>query len=133
MKKRITRCVSLSLVLACIVATLCIGASATEIVPRYSGIFAISADLNVSSSGRADCYGYVMIKDGYSADLTVALQRDGVTIKSWSGSGSDEVEIEKPYYVTPGHDYQVIVTAVVRNSGGVIVERPSADSSIVSY
>lgn len=133
MKKRFTRCVSLSLVLACIVATLCIGASATEIVPRYSGIIAINADINVSSSGRADCYGYVMIKDGYSAELTVALQRDGVTLKSWSDSGSDEVEIEKPYYVTPGHDYQVIVTAVVRNSGGGIVERPSADSAIVSY
>lgn len=133
MKKRITRCVSLSLVLACIVATLCIVASAAEIAPRYSGIFAVNADLNVSSSGRADCYGYVMIKDGYSVDLTVALQRDGVTIKSWSDSGSDEVEIEKTYYVTPGHDYQVVVTAVVRNSGGWIVERPSANSAIVPY
>lgn len=133
MKKRISSCISFALVLACIVATLCIGASATEIVPRYSGIILINADLNVSSSGRADCYGYVMIKDGYSADLTVALQRDGVTIKSWSDSGSDEVEIEKTYYVTPGHDYQVIVTAVVRDSGGWIVERPSADSAIVPY
>ena len=57
------------------------------------------------------------------------LQRDGRTIKTWTDSGSKGFDILKTYYVTPGHDYQVVVTATVYNSSGKIVETPSAYSN----
>lgn len=133
MKKKAIRFISLSLALACIMTTLCIGASADEIEPRYTGIYALSADLNVNSSGRADCYGYVKTRSGYSADLTVELQRDGRTIKSWSDSGSGTITISESYYVTSGHDYQVVVSANVYNAQGTLLEAPSTASIAVSY
>lgn len=133
MSKKVARSMSLLLALVCLTTALCMSTSAVEITPRYTGITTLNADINVSSSGRADCYGYVRTRSGYSADVTVELQCDGQTIKSWSDSGSGVIEIEKTYYVTPGHDYQVVVTAVVRNAQGVIVEIPSSDSLTVPY
>ena len=133
MKKRVSRSASLSLALMYIVMTMCIGASATEISPRYVGIYQLHANLNISSSGRANCYGYVAIQDDYSVDLTVELQRDGRTIKSWSDSGSDTISISEPYYVTPDHDYQVVVSADVYNSQGRVVDTPSTESIVISY
>lgn len=133
MKKRASRFVALPLALVCLVMTMCIGASATEISPRYVGIYQLHANLNISSSGRANCYGYVAIQDDYSVDLTVELQRDGRTIKSWSDSGSDTISISEPYYVTPDHDYQVVVSADVYNSQGRLVDTPSTESIVISY
>lgn len=76
---------------------------------------------------------YVSSRSGYSVDLKMKLQRDGRTIKTWTDSGSKGFDILKTYYVTPGHDYQVVVTATVYNSSGKIVETPSAYSNEVSY
>ena len=116
-----------------IVMTMCIGASATEISPRYIGIYQLNAEVTVSSSGRAECHGYVAVRDDYSADLTVELQRDGRTIKSWNDSGSGSISVFEPYYVTPGHDYQVVVSADVYNSQGRLVETLIKGSNVVSY
>ena len=113
MKRYVKRCMGLALVLVCLISATQVSAFANEITPRYVGISLIAADLDISTSGRASCYGYANVLSGYSADLTVSLQRDGKTIKSWSDSGEDEVEIIGTYYVTPGHDYQVVVSAVV--------------------
>ena len=123
----------LALVLVCLISATQVSAFANEITPRYVGISLIAADLDISTSGRASCYGYANVLSGYSADLTVSLQRDGKTIKSWSDSGEDEVEIIGTYYVTPGHDYQVVVSAVVENSRGSVVDRPTMESSVVEY
>lgn len=133
MKKRVTRSISISLALLCIITVLCAGTSAAEIEPRYTGIYGISANLNVNSGGRADCNGYVKTKSGYSVDLIVELQRDGRTIKSWSESGSGTFSITESYYVTTGHDYQVVVSANVYNAQGTLLETPSAASIVVSY
>ena len=133
MKKRASRFVALPLALVCLVMTMCIGASATEISPRYVGIYQLHANLNISSSGRANCYGYVAIQDDYSVDFTMELLRDGRTIKSWSDSGSGIISISEPYYVTPDHDYQVVVSADVYNSQGRLVDTPSTESIVISY
>lgn len=135
MKKSVTRSISLSLLLVSIMSVLCIGASAAEeeISPRYTGIHLLNANINITASGRADCYGYVNIQDGYSVDLTVALQRDGQTIKSWSDSGTKEVSMTKSYYVSKGHDYQVVVSANVYNSQGKLVDTPDIRSAVASY
>ena len=133
MKKKITRFLSMSLALMSLMTVLCFGASAEEIVPRYDGIITLSAELDISTSGRADCYGYVRTRTGYSVDFTMELLRDGRTIKSWSDSGSGIISISEPYYVTPGHDYQVVVSADVYNSQGRLVDTPSTESIVISY
>ena len=133
MKRYVKHCMGLALVLVCLISATQVSAFANEITPRYVGISLIAADLDISTSGRASCYGYANVLSGYSADLTVSLQRDGKTIKSWSDSGEDEVEIIGTYYVTPGHDYQVVVSAVVENSRGSVVDRPTIESNVVEY
>ena len=103
------------------------------IQPRYTGIFQFAVDLDISSSGYASCYGYVAPSSGYSVDLTMELQRDGTTIKSWTASGSTTFSMDKGYYVTKGHDYQVVLTANVKNSKDITVSTPSLTSNVVSY
>ena len=93
----------------------------------------MAASLDISSSGCASCYGRVTPYSGYKVTLEVELQRDGKTIKSWSDTNKDTFSIDEIYYVTPGHDYQVVVTATVYNSSGRIVETPTTDSAVVSY
>ena len=133
MKRTLGKSVSVILVLACMLSAFCIGARAVEVEPCYTGIMSLSATLDISSGGQASCYGYVSSRSGYSVDLKMKLQRDGRTIKPWTDSGSKGFDILKTYYVTPGHDYQVVVTATVYNSSGKIVETPSAYSNEVSY
>ena len=116
MKRTLGKSVSVILVLACMLSAFCIGARAVEVEPCYTGIMSLSATLDISSGGQASCYGYVSSRSGYSVDL-----------------GSKGFDILKTYYVTPGHDYQVVVTATVYNSSGKIVETPSAYSNEVSY
>ena len=93
----------------------------------------MDANIDISSGGKAECYGYVQIRDGYSVDMTVELKRDGRTIKSWSDSGKTEVEIIGTYYVTSGHDYQTVVSVDVYNSRGTLVDSPSIKSAVYSY
>ena len=133
MKKYVKRCMGRALTLVCLIASTQVSVFSDEITPRYVGISQLATDLVISSSGRASCYGYTNVLSGYSADLTVSLQRDGKTVKSWSDSGEDEVEIIGTYYVTPGHDYQVVVSATVENSRGSVVDTPSIESNIVEY
>ena len=133
MKKCATRFLALTLALMCALTTLCLGTSATEISPRYTGISLLDANIDISSGGKAECYGYVQIRDGYSVDMTVELKRDGRTIKSWSDSGKTEVDIIGTYYVTSGHDYQTVVSVDVYNSRGTLVDSPSIKSAVYSY
>lgn len=135
MKKTLLKSVSMLLVLVCIISTLGVysSAEAAEIEPRFAGIASLAASLDISSSGCASCYGRVTPYSGYKVTLKVALQRDGKTIKSWSDTDNETFSIDEIYYVTPGHDYQVVVTATVYNSSGKIVETPTADSAVVSY
>lgn len=133
MKRYVKRCMGLALVLVCLITATQVSVFANEITPRYVGVSFITADLEISTSGRASCYGYAAVESGYSVDLTVSLQRDGRTIRSWSDSGDEDIEIIGTYYVTPGHDYQVVVSAVVENSRGSVVDRPTMESSVVEY
>lgn len=135
MKKTLLKSASMLLVLVCVLSTLSIfpSAKAAEIEPRFTGIASLAASLDISSSGCASCYGRVTPYSGYKVTLEVELQRDGKTIKSWSDTNKDTFSIDEIYYVTPGHDYQVVVTATVYNSSGRIVETPTTDSAVVSY
>ena len=112
---------------------LCISAQATVVTPRYTGISELTVALDITSSGRADCYAYMEVNSGYTAELKMELQQDGDTIKSWTTSGSGTLELDKSYYVAEGYDYQVIASAKVKNSSGTIVDRPYLPSDFVYY
>ena len=104
-----------------------------EINPRYVGISNISAGLAISTSGKATCVSSVMPDNRYTVTLTMELQQDGRTIKSWNTPvGTSQTVLEKSYNVTSGHDYQVVATATVK-SGSSVINSYKAYSSIVSY
>lgn len=108
-------------------------ATAQAVELRYTGVSRISSGLNISSTGAASCTGKAVVRSGYTADLVVELQQDGTTIKTWKSSGSGTVNAGGTYYVTSGHDYVVVTTAHVYDSGKNWVESPSMDSEKSSY
>ena len=139
MKTRSFRTLLVGLMLICLFATNPMASLAAAvpdesgIQPRYTGIHEFSVDLDISASGYASCYGAVAPLSGYSVDLTMELQQDGTTIKSWIGSGSVDVVLERGRYVESGHIYQVVLTANIKNSKGVIVSSPTLRSDMKAY
>lgn len=139
MKKRTMKSLLAIMALVCLLLTsFTVTAAAavsnsSEISPLYTGISRLTAGLDINDDGCAECSGATRTLSGYSVELTVKLQRDGITIKTWDNSGTGSLSVNEDYYVTPGHDYQVIVTATVKNSSGTIIETPSTKSVVVPY
>ena len=101
--------------------------------PRLTGISSLSAGLSISSTGLATCVGRVHNNGDYDVTMTIALQQDGETIKSWTVDTVKGLNnIPKYHYVMSGHDYQVVVTAIIK-SGSIIVNAHGASSTVVSY
>ena len=111
---------------------MCMGVSAAEIFLRYIKNLSAECKSDISPSGRAVCCGVVAIQDDDSVDRAVELQCERQAVKSWSDSGSGIISISEPYYVTPGHDYQVVVSVDVYNSQGRIEGIPIAESRGIS-
>ncbi len=132
MKRKIQSTLSALLILSIFVTALG-SVQAAEGTPRYTGIATITSALTISETGKATCDGKVILWSGYSVDLTVELKRDGITIKTWTSSGSDMVSAGGTYYVASGHEYVVTTTATVYDSNGKIVESPSKDSPSKNY
>lgn len=130
MKKHTRTAMALLLLVGALMANF---ATAQAVELRYAGVSRISSTLNISSSGAASCSGQAIIRSGYTADLTVELQQDGTTIKTWTDSGSGTLSAGGTYYVTSGHDYIVVTTATVYDSNGNYVESPSGNSPTKSY
>ena len=135
MKKTFRRVLALiSVVTILLSATVVTSAAQPSVVePRYVGISTLAAGLDVSSMGRAACVGTVYNDGDYDVTMTIALQQDGTTIKSWIVETTAGINsVQKNYYVMSGHEYQVVVTAVVK-SGNIIVNIYPAYSTVVSY
>lgn len=135
MKKYVYR--ALAMIFAvCVVLTTVIPASAAQppvAEPMYVGISNLSADLRISSTGKATCGAATYNNGTYDVTLIVALKQDGSEIKSWSVVTEDGLNsFEKNYYVTSGHDYQVVVTARITASGSYI-NSYNAYSTVVRY
>ena len=68
-----------------------------EIEPRYEIVGIITASLNISDSGRADCTATVRVPSGYRVELLAELQqKDGgrwETIHDWEASGSIRISV----------------------------------------
>lgn len=139
MKKRISKFLSVLLALSCITATLST-AAATLIQPRYTGLYSLTVSLDIASGGRSTPYGDVSLRSGYSADLTLELQRSSngyswSSVKEWStsGSGAGLVYLDKTYYVTSGYDYRAKCTVKVYDSSNKLVDNVTEYSATVSY
>jgi len=136
MKKPIRQMLSLFFALCIILttATTALAAQPPEVAPMYIGISNIYAHLKISSVGRASC-GATLFNDGdYTVDVTMELKQDGTTIRNWSFTTDTGVNsFQKDYYVASGHDYVVIVTALIKNSGGILLKSYSTESVTVTY
>lgn len=132
MKKQVRSVIS-AVLLVCILASSFVAAKATEISPRYTGITVLTSGLTISDVGKATCNGKVMLRNGYTADLTVELKRDGTTIKTWTASGTEMVSVSGTYYVLSGHTYVVTTSATVYDANGTVVDSVSKDSPSKDY
>ena len=131
MKRVLTAILAMCIITSALVPTLAV--QEPEIRPMYVGLANFGASLTISSTGKASCGAAITNNGTYDVDVTIELKRDGTTIKSWTVA--TEVgfnSIDKIYYVTSGHDYQVVATATVK-SGSSVINSYKAYSSIVSY
>lgn len=138
MKKVFTRICAIILALCCFATTSAFAVSSTlgdTIQLRYTGIDSISPYLTISSKGYATCSVSVQPSSGYSVDVTLELQQDGTSIKSWSGSAAypKKLSVGDSLFVVKGHSYQVVANATIKNSSGRVVSSPTSSSKIVSY
>ena len=106
---------------------------------RFSQLCHFGTDFSISSNGSALCYSSAEVDTAsYNITLDMQLQRSSngrtwSTVRNWSSSGTGSALLDKIYYVSPGYDYRLHVTATVSNASGRILETATKDSSIVSY
>lgn len=127
---------ALCLILCMVIMTMVTVVSADDslgIMPRFVGIDAQVANLTIDGNGRASCGCSVLVDTGYSVNVTMSLEQDGTPIKSWTGSSTSRVDMSKPYYVTAGHSYQVVVTTRVSTAGGSYLCSYTEYSPVKSY
>lgn len=130
-KRFVTLIFTLSIIFSIIVPAAAIEPDAVQ--PRMVGISNLSARLAISDSGKATCTASVYNNGDYDVTVIITLTRDGTPIKSWTVPAEVRSNvIEKYYYVTSGHDYQVIVNAEISSNGSLVRSYPIS-SSIVSY
>lgn len=132
MKRRICTTIWLFLLFGVLMVNFA-AAQENQIEPRYVGIDSIYSALDISSSGKATCTGRVVVKSGYTADVTVELQQDGSTIKTWTDSGAGFIRISKTHYVSSGHGYTVKTSATIYDSNEKIVATMSDTSEEKTY
>ena len=106
----------------------------SDIQPRYVGVSTASANLTISSSGKATVSSRVCTSPGYTVNVVVSLERDsGASVKSWSNSGGGNVIVDDIYYVSHGHDYYVSASIDVFDRNGKLVDSFTTESSTVEY
>lgn len=135
MEKNTKRFATLILALS-IIFTMIIPATAAEpqtVQPRMVGISNLAAKLDISNSGKATCSAILYNNGTHDVTVIITLTQDGTPIQSWTSTARVRGNmIDKYYYVTSGHDYQVTVKAEVRSNGS-LERRYSIFSSIVHY
>ena len=130
-KRFVTLIFALSIIFSIIVPAAAIEPDAVQ--PRMVGISNLSARLAISDSGKATCTASVYNNGDYDVTVIITLTRDGTPIKSWTVPAEVRSNvIEKYYYVTSSHDYQVTVNAEISSNGSLVRSYPIS-SSIMSY
>ena len=136
--------ISISLIVL-LLALLALPAYAAETEPqsdiglKFTHIWSMGASLNITSTGKAECEGFVNASsDEYTAVLTVTLQKSTgsgwTNLKSWEGSGSGHsgLIVGGNYFVGRG-TYRVCVTANIYSSSGALLETASYYSVEKTY
>ena len=135
MKRHFRRVLAVISVVAILLSStaLATAAQTPSVEPRLIGISGFGPILSISSNGLSTCGARVYDDGTYDVTITIALQQDGTTIKTWSVTPNTGFNnITKNYYVASGYDYQVVVTAIVK-SGNVTVGTYTDYSPVVSY
>ena len=132
--------------MVCLLIASCVGFSSANCMaatrpepdsPQYTLTKRVEASLEISSTGKATCRGYIRASSTDSTiDITVKLmQKNGTVWKlydSWSATNVKSVaELLKTRTVEPG-TYKVTVTGTVKSSAGK-KEPVSTSSSQKTY
>lgn len=110
-----------------------LAASVGIVSPRYATIRSLSADLAISSAGRASCQVEVSLYGSYKREITMYLQNQNSgwqTVEFWSGAGN---VCDGSYYVLKGDSYRVKGDLRVYDSSGKLVESATVYSDTISY
>lgn len=79
-----------------------IASNSSEIEPYYTGLSRVTLSLDISDTilGKlSKSYAFVTLYDGFTADVTLELQRSSTgtsnwnEIKTWEDSGADEMKL----------------------------------------
>lgn len=139
MKKNLLKRTATMLLVLCLLASLGLAyaVDTSDHAVARAGYTYARAELSISSTGEADCYGQLRLLTNYTASGTLTLQKkDGdswTELKTWSASGSGSVSCEKTWYVTSGNTYRVEYSMDIYNASGTYVDTATAYSSIVNY
>lgn len=111
--------------------------SESAVTPRYTYIASISAALEISSLGVANCGGSCFVPEADTVKFTCKLQRyedsSWTTIKTWTDTDAPTCGLSKYYAVHSGYTYRVRTTCSVYNASGVLVESGTCYSNQVEY
>lgn len=106
-----------------------------EISEQYVAVGSISASISLDKVGKANCTGYVNLRDGYTASANIQLQQYlggcWVPVITWSEEGGPTITLSGSRYVTLGYSYRSVITATVYDSDGNSVETISNVSKTV--
>ena len=132
------RIICLFLVLFCVSSMFLSAAAATledEIQPRWSYLNSVAADLDINWLGVATCTGSAVARDSVTIELCIYLQQrtqsGWETLRTWTSTGEVSSGVQGQYAVYKGFTYRVIVSAVVYDIQGNILETGSASDLFI--
>lgn len=105
-----------------------------EVMPIYTGVAFLTADITISETGLATVISNIMVLPDYRIDGTIELKRDtNYVVASWSISGTLDLSYNKTKYVTSGHDYYTFVSFDVYDRNNKVVDHIELSSKAYSY
>lgn len=141
MKNKMTKALSILLVL-CLLSTTVLAAGTETVMPRYNYVANIVIGLEIEYGGiyegRAYCHtGITLHQSTHSCSLTMVLQRNDGSgwddVKTWSGSGGQDLDLSHYWYVDSGYEYRTKNTIRVYNANGRLIETITTYSEIWEY
>ena len=93
-----------------------------EIVPLWTHIVLTSNNLRDLGGGRLSIQGGTTVQLGFTAGVTVELQQNGRTIRTWSDARATNINLATEHFVARGHQYRLRLTHTARNANGAILE-----------
>lgn len=109
--------------------------------PRYTHIAAINGSFDIKD-GKAVCYASGRSRYADTTTMVhVTLQRRAsgtnawAVVCSWSetAEGKETCYVKSEKKVTKGYDYRIYIKCVIKDSEGVIKEKDSMYSKVVTY